>query len=262
MSSTPPPHHPAGLDSEADIASYLISTPEFFERFAEVLGSVQLANPHGTKAVSLQERQASLLREKIKALEASIAELMSVAAQNAHTIEKTHAWACALLAVQDAALLPEAIAFNLQAHFDVPQVHVRLWSLDDAYAQHPFAQGVANSVKEYAQNLQKPYCGPRGGVEGLQKIVGEGQAIAAIQSLAILPLRLQPAHGGNDSDPAPDTSTVFGCIVLASPDAHRYTADMGTQILERLAQLASASLQRMLPSKLLRGGYEQDSLGF
>ena len=245
--------HPASLNTEEDIASYLISTPEFFERFAEVLGSVQLANPHGAKAVSLKERQASMLREKIKSLEGSIVELMGAGAHNSQTIEKTHAWTCALLSVRDAALLPEVIVFNLQAHFEVPQVHIRLWSLDAPYAQHPFAQDVAASAKAYAQSLEKPYCGPRGGVEGLQQLVGEKQVIDAIQSLAILPLRL-PAEDG--------LGTTFGCIILASPDAHRYTNDMGTQVLVRLADQASASLQRMLPAALVQASHAQTHLGF
>lgn len=247
------PAHPASLHTEEDIASYLISSPDFFERFAEVLGAVQLGNPHGGKAVSLQERQASMLREKIKSLEASIVELMGVAAQNSHTTEKTHDWTCALLRVRDAAHLPEVMAFSLQAYFEVPQVHIRLWSLDAPYAHHPFAQDVAPSAQAYAQNLAQPYCGPRGGVEGLQKIVGDNQVIEAIQSLAILPLRLKAEEGAG---------TTFGCIVLASPDSHRYTRDMGTQVLARLADQASACLQRMLPTALVHAGHPPVPLGF
>jgi hypothetical protein len=54
--------------TEDDIANYLANTPDFFERHADVLGTVQLTSPHGKRAVSLQERQAEMLREKIKGL--------------------------------------------------------------------------------------------------------------------------------------------------------------------------------------------------
>ncbi|PZQ58679.1 MAG: DUF484 domain-containing protein, partial [Variovorax paradoxus] len=37
----------------------------------------------------------------------------------------------------------------------------------------------------------------------------------------------------------------FGLLVLASPDAQRYSAEMGTDFLERIAQLASAALSRL-----------------
>ena len=55
--------------TEDDIANYLANTPDFFARHAQLLAAVQLTSPHGHRAVSLQERQAEMLREKIKALE-------------------------------------------------------------------------------------------------------------------------------------------------------------------------------------------------
>ncbi len=36
-------------------------------------------------------------------------------------------------------------------------------------------------------------------------------------------------------------------LVLASPDPTRYTADMGTEFLQRIGELASAALSRLLP---------------
>jgi hypothetical protein len=56
---------PQGI-TEGDIANYLANTPGFFERHAELLASVQLTSPHGQRAVSLQERQMEMLRERIK----------------------------------------------------------------------------------------------------------------------------------------------------------------------------------------------------
>ena len=41
--------------TEDDIAGYLANNPGFFERHAELLASVQLSSPHGTRAVSLPD---------------------------------------------------------------------------------------------------------------------------------------------------------------------------------------------------------------
>jgi len=57
--------------TEDDIAQYLANTPEFFERHAPLLTSIVLTSQHGQRAVSLIERQAEMLRDKIKALEAA-----------------------------------------------------------------------------------------------------------------------------------------------------------------------------------------------
>ena len=55
------------------------------------------------------------------------------------------------------------------------------------------------------------------------------------ESLALIPLRL------------PDAATqTFGVIVLASPDSQRFHAGMGTDFLERIADIASAGLSRLL----------------
>ncbi|MEY2840721.1 MAG: hypothetical protein RJB60_3020, partial [Pseudomonadota bacterium] len=53
-----------------------------------------------------------------------------------------------------------------------------------------------------------------------------------VASLALLPLH----HDGD----------VYGLLVLASPDAIRYTADMGVEFLTQLAEVASAALARLL----------------
>ena len=74
--------------TEDDIAQFLTNTPGFFERHAEVLASVQITSPHGARAVSLQERQAEMLREKIKGLEHRIMEMVRNSTENAAIAHK------------------------------------------------------------------------------------------------------------------------------------------------------------------------------
>jgi uncharacterized protein len=40
----------------------------------------------------------------------------------------------------------------------------------------------------------------------------------------------------------------FGLLVLSSPDPTRYSADMATDFLARLGEIAGASLSRLLPA--------------
>ena len=68
--------------TEDDIAQFLVNTPDFFERHAPLLASVQLTSPHGQRAVSLQERQAEMLREKIRHLELKMAEMLRHGQEN------------------------------------------------------------------------------------------------------------------------------------------------------------------------------------
>ena len=83
--------------TEDDIANYLANTPDFFLRHAELLAAVQLTSPHGNRAVSLQERQAEMLRDKIKLLEQRIMEMMRNGNDNVILSNKILRWAGSLL---------------------------------------------------------------------------------------------------------------------------------------------------------------------
>ena len=87
--------------TEDDIAQFLTHTPGFFERHAEVLASVQITSPHGARAVSLQERQAEMLREKIKGLEQRIMDMVRHSTENTAIAHKVYQWTGTLLRVRD-----------------------------------------------------------------------------------------------------------------------------------------------------------------
>ena len=87
--------------TEDDIANYLANTPDFFERHAQLLAQVQLTSPHGNRAVSLQERQAEMLREKIKALEHRVMDMVRHGTENVVTADRLQRWTRGLLTTRD-----------------------------------------------------------------------------------------------------------------------------------------------------------------
>lgn len=219
--------------TEDDIADFLVSTPGFFERHAEILASVTITSPHGQRAVSLHERQAEMLREKIKGLEHRVMDMVRHGTENAAIAQKILTWAGQLAAVRDAAALPQAVEQGLRTLFDVPQVALRLWDTAPAHAHAPWAQGGSEDVRSFASSLTMPFCGPNLGFEAAAWLAQPGEA----QSLALLPLRV----GAIDSADQP----AFGLLVLGSHDPHRFEATMGTDFLTRMAELASAALSRL-----------------
>ena len=218
--------------SEADIAEYLSNTPEFFLRHAEVLASVTISSPHGGRAVSLHERQAELLREKIRSLEHRIMEMVRHGTENTSLAHKIHEWTCTLARVAHPTDLPQAVLDGMLHRFDVPQVALRVWGVAPAYQHEAFAQGASDETRSFASSLTMPFCGPNLGFEALAWLPQADQ----VQSLALLPLR----EGAIDS-----TTPAFGLLVLGSPDAQRFDATMGTDFLGRMAELASAALARL-----------------
>ena len=225
----PHPEVHDGVDENA-IAQYLLAEPGFFERHAELLTRVQLASPNGGRTISLQERQAEALREKIALLERRLMEMVRYGNENMLIANKLQRWARQLFLAHRPIDLPAVMVSELQAQFGVPQVALKAWEVASVYAGEPFAQGVSDDVKSLAASLAAPYCGVNTGFDAVQWLPAPQEAA----SLALLPLRKPGASQG-----------AFGLLILASPDSHRYEAGMATDFLERISEIASAALSRL-----------------
>ncbi|MBV8502892.1 MAG: DUF484 family protein [Paucibacter sp.] len=220
--------------TEQDIADYLVSTPGFFERHAGLLATIQLSHPHGHRTVSLQERQAEMLRDKIKGLESRIMDMIRNGQENIGIADRLHRWTVELMRQADAASLPEQLCSSLRHEFLIPLAGLRLWGVAPSHAGASFAAAVSEDVRSFAASLSQPYCGVNSGFEAARWLdAPEG---GAATSLALVPLTI--TAGG-------ETKT-FGLLVLGSPDPTRYTAEMGTEFLARIGDIASAALARLL----------------
>lgn len=218
--------------TEEDIANYLANTPGFFERHAELLGAVQLGDPHGGRAVSLQERQMQMMRDKLKSMEQAIIEMIRHGQENVAIADKLQRWTRALMLTTRPAELPEVLVQELMQIYLIPQAAVRLWGIDHDFDGLPFAREVSADLKDFSSSLQSPYCGANSGFEAVQWVSEPAQ----VKSMALMPLRGVPGEAA------------FGLLMLASPDPTRYAADMGTEFLARIGEVASAALSRLLPA--------------
>jgi uncharacterized protein len=236
--------------NDREVADYLLANPDFFVEHAELLASIKLGNPHGKAAVSLQERQMEMLREKNKHLELRLSELLRYGHENDSIAAKMVHWTSQVLAERDPHALPRLIADKLRHEFDVPQAALRLWDVAEAYAQASFAKHTGEEVRLFANSLEVPYCGANTGFEAAQWLNGaHGGANAspdgnegAPQSVAIIALRKRVT--AEERDPSGET---FGLLVLGSADPRRFHDGMATDFLRKIGTLASAALTRLLP---------------
>ncbi|MEY4341955.1 MAG: hypothetical protein RL541_1459 [Pseudomonadota bacterium] len=224
--------------TEEDIANFLVHTPDFFERHAELLAAVRLNSPHGARAVSLQERQADMLREKIRALEIRLMDMMRHGTDNEVLIERMQRWVKTLLMTANARDLPYTIADHIQHDFMVPQVAIKVWGVAEDYQIEPFAVGVGDDVKTFAETLRTPYVGMNQNFEAVKWLL-EPSAAHSVAMVALRATRVQ------DTPQTAVNQPVIGLLVMASPDAQRYHEGMGTAFIERLGDLASAALSHL-----------------
>ena len=110
----------------------------------------------------------------------------------------------------------------------MPQAASRLWGKVPEQSYMPELAATSAELREYADGLGAPYCGPAAPFETREWF----DAGEACQSFAFLPLR---------------TAHTFGLLGLASEDPRRFHPGIGTMYLTRLAELASVATARYLP---------------
>ncbi len=212
-----------------DVAAYLEAHPEFFQEYADVLARISLVSPHGNRAVSLQERQMEMLRDKAKALELRIAELVRFGQENDAITDKTIKLARRLFLERNAIMLPDVLTLGLKEIFGLPATSVRVWGATLGTDQ-PYAAAVSIDTRLLANSLFAPHVGPNSGYEAVNWLTESGH----IASVALLPLRVA------------SSPEAYGLVVMGSPDPKRFTTDMGTTYLARIGDIASAALSRLV----------------
>jgi uncharacterized protein YigA (DUF484 family) len=214
-----------------DVARYLRENPVFFEQYADLLSQIHVPHPHGGRAIPLAERQVLTLRERARALETRLAELLEVGEENDAIGQKMHRLCLAVLPAPDLPALVSTLYYNLREDFAVPHSALRIWpTTRGAAADLPELRGVSDDMKRYAAGLAQPFCGPSGNPEA---VAWFGEAAAHVRSVACMPLRTPQGE-------------CFGMLVLGSEDVARFYPEMGTVYLKRLGELSSASLLRFV----------------
>lgn len=218
------------LTDSASVAQYLAEHPDFFQEHLPLLAQMQLPSPLTGRAVSLQERQMEVLREKYRVLELKLAELMRVAQENSVIVRNFKSWTQAMLLSRNDVDLPHALTHGLQTIFEVPYASLRMWRVAPGYSHTWFAQEVSDDIKLFAASMSAPYCGANRDFEAVSWL----EADKPVLSLAMMPLRL---------DGAPEA---FGMLVIGSHDPERFAAGLATDFLVDVAETASAALNCLL----------------
>lgn len=212
--------------SPDDVAHFLKEHPGFFQEHAELFSNLRVPHPNESRAISLGERQIMTLRARTKDLEWKLSGLVHNANGNEKISNTITQWCCRMLAEDDAKQIPAHIIRSLGDLFDLPTIALRVWNLPKL-GDSEFTQDVTDSIRSFARDLTKPYCGPLNGQEAA------GWLGTPPASLAIISLRptghIEP----------------IGLLVLGADDAERFTHDMGTAFLDTINELASASLLRL-----------------
>ena len=201
---------PDTLDPK-DVEAFLRAHPNFLQDRPGLLAALNL--PHGGEgAVSLVERQVSVLRERNIASRQRLAELSDIGRENDRLLDATRNTILALLAGENRADLTTIWLDQVTGTFQA-EMGVLVW-IDEASGdagEAPLASKLARQGAGFSGVLRP---------EEMQAIFGTD---ATEGSAALVAIR----SGEND----------IGVLGVGSNDTQRYRAEDGTLFLEYLAEV-------------------------
>lgn len=216
---------------ENDVAAYLAAHPDFFDRHAKLLGELTLSHEPGGDAVSLVERQVSLLRQRSADLEKQLKQLVGVAKLNDAIVEKIHKLALRLLATADFDERLELLESGLREDFLAERAVLILFEAagELPVASHAFVRLVDRGdagLKPFATFLKsgRPRCGL---IRDRQKSFLFAGHETEIGSAALVPL-------GQGAE--------LGFLVIGSADKDYFHPGQSMDLLGRLGELVAVAL--------------------
>jgi uncharacterized protein len=224
------------LPAEEQVAEFLMTHPEFFERHGSVLARMHLPHQRGSAAVSLVERQVLVLREKHGALEKKLVELIEYGRANDAIGDRVHRLTRRLLRARDAAGTVAALETSLREDFGASRWV--LLAVDPAFAP------LANLYNAHVRVV------PRGSAE--LRIFESFFESARPRSGQIRDTQRDYLFGGEGSQVG---STVLiplgeraslGLLAIASNDTERFLPTMSTDFLVRIGDLVTEAVSARL----------------
>jgi uncharacterized protein len=224
MTSTRQPNAPlAAPVAAADVIDFLRANPNFLDQHPQLLSELNV--PHGSgSAVSLVERQVGVLREESARQKKQFEDVIHHARSNELLTRKIHILTLALMNAVGLQAIFASLESGLCEDFGADRVAILVFAESaavdgEALASFVGAHAPARTAFAPVIGAHSSACGPLDAAQAA--LVFDG---AFTGSAVVMPLN------GRGWD---------GVVVCASNDPTRYSADMGTELLDYLRDVAT-----------------------
>lgn len=215
---------------EKDVIDFLRNDEEFFIRHPNLLSDITLPHASGS-AISLVERQVSVLRDRNMEMRHRLSSLLENARDNDKLFDKTKRLVLALMEAQDLGDIIDALFYSFNNEFKIHYTTLLLFSKDDNLDAGPARIVTLNEAREPLGKILKTGKAACGNFDGNTiHYLFENNA-AKVGSAAVAPL----IHGN-----------CFGLLAIGNKDPDYYRSSMGTLFLSYIADM----LNRILPKHL------------
>jgi hypothetical protein len=216
--------------SEEEVAHYLKNHPGFFLNRGDLLCEIELAHPSGG-AVSLLERQVSLLRERNMDMRSRLSNLLDNARNNDRLFEKTKALVLKLVEAEQLDKAVHSCVQGLLRDFSMDFASLTLFADPARHKAHKSRFVKLEEARQVIPGLLKnnnATCGVLRPAE-LQFLFPTNAK--QIGSAAVVPLN----HNGP-----------IGVLAIGSRDVHYFRSSMGTLFLGYIAEVLNRTLPALL----------------
>lgn len=214
---------------EDDVARYLRNHPGFFLKHEDLLADITLAHDSG-KAVSLLERQVSILRDRNMEMRTRLSGLLENAQRNDILFEKTKALILSLLEAKRADELADTFCKHLTTHFDVDAASMIVFGnpgVSNTRLRVTSSDEAGKHIGSILKN-NKAICGVLRESENRFLFADQAEGIG---SAAVVPLHYHKP---------------LGIIAIGSRDPQHFQSSMGTLFLGYIAEVINRCLPRLL----------------
>lgn len=218
-------NHTSERSTENLVADYLKNNLDFFVKNPAILAELKIPHEHGG-AISLVEKQLTVLREQNQETNKKIHELIEIATQNEELARRMHQLALTLIDADDPKDIFSTMYDNLKKNFHADRVIVRLFAnpaFIDSFPTGEFVgkESIEESLFKRIIEKREPLSGK---MKHQQQVFLFGDDGDDIASSVMIPL-----HGVGWG----------GILAIGSFDAERFQPGMGIELLANLGEILS-----------------------
>ncbi len=215
--------------NEDRVEKYLKENPSFFERHPDLLTEMHLPHNSGN-AVSLVERQVSILRERNMEMRHRLTNLLDNARENDRLFDKTKRLVLALIESTDLNSLVDALYYSFEKDFQVHYTRIILFSsqsLPESKARVEDIYIARNQIGKHLQAVKSVTGGLD--IKEIEFLFDDDAHNVGSAALAVL------NHGN-----------LLGVLAIGNQDPTYYHSSMGTLFLNYVAEVLNRTLPKLI----------------
>ena len=212
------------------VREFLRDNPTFLDSNQDILESMDLPH-HSGGAVSLVERQVSVMRERNTEIRARLDNFLATAQDNDQLFEKTKQLVLKLIEAKNLSTLVEAAYESLGKDYQIEFYSLTLFGTEETLPKTMARVVEVEQANEQIGTLLRANRVVCGVLREEEMSFLFGDKVAQVGSAASIPLRY---------------NNLYGILAVGNADPNFYTGNMGTLFLSYIAEVLSRLIRQQL----------------